>query len=83
MLSTLCRFLGTLHFITVTSVLYYYLVSNYANPAALATQDLWYVMRISMISEGRVIYSICPFGVKTGQLRYAESANIVEPSDDH
>ncbi|KAI0087478.1 hypothetical protein BDY19DRAFT_1057980 [Irpex rosettiformis] len=33
--------LDTLHFIAVSNVLYYYLISNYSNPAAMATQDLW------------------------------------------
>lgn len=41
---TLHRILATLHLIAVSSALYYWLISNYANPEALATQNIWYVI---------------------------------------
>lgn len=39
------RACDTLHLIAIAHNMYYYLVSNYAYPAALLTQDLRYVLR--------------------------------------
>lgn len=50
------RIFDTLHLIGVSSTLYYYLISNYAYPSAIFTQNLWYVGTIKLRTKTFTLY---------------------------
>lgn len=42
-LNVACRVCDTFHLAAICGALYFYLITNYANPAAIFEQELWFV----------------------------------------
>ncbi|KAI0083107.1 hypothetical protein BDY19DRAFT_1061100, partial [Irpex rosettiformis] len=74
---------ASIHLVAVSSVLYYYLITNYANPPAFATQNLWAATTYYIITAIMefVIRGVFTFRVwKLSKRNWLLTSTIVVPS---